>query len=69
MGDEIKNNFRLDQNRISLGGGYQLKKMTFQLAYMNQLIESNSSYTFKMNHNVQLLIFHRFDLRKKSDSN
>lgn len=69
LGDEIKNNFRLDQNRISLGGGYQLKKMTFQLAYMNQLIESNSSYTFKMNHNVQLLIFHRFDLRKKSDSN
>ena len=67
-GHEIKNNFRLDQNRISLGIGYQLKKMTFQLAYMNQMVESNANYTFKMNHNLQLLVFHNFDLRKKSSS-
>lgn len=67
-GHEIKNNFRLDQNRISLGIGYQLKKMTFQLAYMNQMVESNANYTFKVNHNLQLLVFHSFDLRKKSST-
>jgi hypothetical protein len=60
VGDEIKNNFRLDQNRVSLGGGLQLKKMTFQLAYMNQLIENSQIFEFRMNHNVQLLIFHNF---------
>lgn len=60
IGQEIKNNFRLDQNRVSLGGGFQMKNVTFQLAYMNQLIESSSSFEFSMNHNVQLLIFHNF---------
>ena len=67
-GHEIKNDFRMDQNRISLGVGYQRKNMTFQVAYMNQLIESNTDYTFKMNHNLQILVFHNFDLRKKSAS-
>jgi len=67
-GQEIKNNFRLDQNRISLGIGYQIKKMTFQIAYMNQLVESNTNFTFRMNHNLQILVFHNFDLRKKSSS-
>ena len=65
-GHEIKNDFRLDQNRISLGIGYQTKTMTFQLAYMNQLIESNIDYSFRMNHNIQLLIFHNFNLSKKT---
>ena len=60
IGDEIKNNFRLDQNRMSLGGGLQIKKMTFQLAYMNQMIENSQIYEFKMTHNLQLLIFHNF---------
>lgn len=69
VGHEIKNNFRLDQNRISFGVGYQLKQMTFQAAYMNQMIESNTNYTFKMNHNLQILVFHNFDLRKKSKTN
>ncbi len=64
-GHEIKNNFRLDQNRISLGLGYQTKNMTFQLVYMNQLIESNTEFSFRMNHNLQLLVFHNFDLSKK----
>lgn len=66
-GSEIKNSFRLDQNRISAGLGYQYKNVTFQLAYMNQLIESNVDNTFKMNHNLQLLVFHHFDLKKKSN--
>lgn len=65
-GHEIKNNFRMDQNRISLGAGYQIKNMTFQIAYMNQVVESNTDYTFKMNHNLQIFVFHNFDFRKKS---
>ena len=65
-GDEIKNNFRLDQNRTSAGFGYQYKNMTFKLSYMNQLIKSNIDNTFKMNHNLQLLVFHHFDWRKKN---
>lgn len=64
-GNEIKNGFRLDQNRISAGLGYQYKNVTFQLAYMNQLIESNVDNTFKLNHNLQFLVFHNFDIRKK----
>lgn len=68
-GHEIKDNFRMDQNRISLGIGYQINKITFQVAYMNQMVESNTSYTFRMNHNLQLLVFHNFDLRKKTSSN
>jgi hypothetical protein len=60
VGAEIKNKFRLDQNRVSAGAGIQLKKMTFQLAYMNQLIESPNVLDFRMNHNLQLLVFHNF---------
>lgn len=65
-GHEIKDGFRLDQNRITLGMGYQIKNVTFQLAYMNQLIESNTDFSFRMNHNVQFLVFHNFELRKKA---
>lgn len=68
-GHEIKHNFRMDQNRVSIGIGYQIKNLSFQLAYMNQLIESNTSSTFKMNHNLQFLVFHNFDLRKKLSAN
>jgi hypothetical protein len=64
-GEEITNNFRLDQNRLSLGMGYQTKNMTFQLAYMKQLILSNTTDTFKGNNNLQLFIFHNFDFTKK----
>jgi hypothetical protein len=60
LGNEVKNKMRLDQNRISIGGGLQMKKMTFQLAYMNQLIENSQIFEFKMTHNLQLLIFHNF---------
>lgn len=60
IGDEIKSKMRLDQNRISLGAGLQTKKMTFQLAYMNQLIENSQVFEFRMNHNLQLLVFHKF---------
>lgn len=64
-GNDVKNHFRLDQNRISLGTGLHYKKSTFQIAYMNQMIESNVSNTFKMNHNLQFLIFQNFDWRNK----
>ena len=60
LGKEIKGDFRLDQNRISFGAGYEINNMTFQLAYVNQLIESNLDYSFRMNHNIQLLVFQNF---------
>ena len=65
LGREIKNNFRFDQNRVSIGAGVAFKGATVQLAYLNQLLESNSAKTFNMNHHAQLLVFHNFDLRKK----
>lgn len=64
-GEEIMNGFRLDQNRITLGGGYQIKNMSFQLGYMNQMVKSNTDDTFKMNHNIQLFVFHNFDFTSK----
>lgn len=60
VGHEIQNYLRLDQNRISVGAGFQYENLTIQLAYVNQLIESNIDYSFRMNHNLQLLIFHNF---------
>ena len=65
FGKEIKNGFRLDQNRIAIGAGITFKNTTVQLSYLNQLLESNSSNTFSMNHHAQLLVFQNFDLRKK----
>lgn len=67
-GNEITNNFRLDQNRITLGFGYQTKNMSFQLAYMKQLILANTSDTYKVNNNLQLFVFHNFDFRKVKTS-
>lgn len=67
-GEEITNHFRLDQNRFSLGMGYQTKNMTFQIAYMKQLILANTSDTFKGNNNLQVFIFHNFDCTKKEKS-
>ena len=69
-GKEITNNFRLDQNRVTLGFGYQTKNMSFQLAYMKQLILANTSDATKINNNLQLFIFHNFDFEKaKSPTN
>lgn len=66
-GDEITNEFRFDQNRIALGLGYQTKNMTFQLAYMKQVILANTTDTHKVNHNLQIFIFHNFDFTKKQN--
>lgn len=66
-GDEITNGFRFDQNRIALGLGYQTKNMTFQLAYMKQVILANTTDTHKVNHNLQIFIFHNFDFTKKQN--
>jgi hypothetical protein len=62
------NHFRLDQNRITLGMGYQIKNLSFQLGYMKQLILANTSDTFKANNNLQVFIFHNFDCSKKEKS-
>ena len=67
-GEEITNHFRLDQNRITLGMGYQIKNLSFQLGYMKQLILANTSNTFKGNNNLQVFIFHNFDCTKKEKS-
>lgn len=65
FGKEIKNGARLDQNRFSVGGGMVKGKTTFQIAYLNQLIENNSTYTFSMNHHIQFLVFQNFSLKKE----
>lgn len=64
LGREIKNGFRLDQNRFSAGVGITKGASSLQLAYLNQLLESASSETFSMNHHIQLLLFQNFDLTK-----
>ena len=67
-GEEITNSFRFDQNRVTLGFGYQTKNMSFQLAYMKQLILANTSDISKVNNNLQLFIFHNFDFTSKEKS-
>jgi len=67
FGKEVKNEFRLDQNRISLGAGCVINNITLQLAYLNQLSKAATTNTYSMNHHAQFLVFHNFDLRKKAE--
>ena len=67
FGKEVKNGFRLDQNRISLGAGCVIKNITLQLAYLNQLSKAATTKTYSMNHHAQFLVFHNFDFRKKTE--
>lgn len=66
LGHEVKNGFRLDQNRVSAGAGCVIKNITFQLAYLNQMSKAATTDTYSMNHHAQFLVFHNFDLRKKN---
>lgn len=66
FGREVKNGFRLDQNRVSLGAGCAIKNISLQLAYLNQLQELATSNSFAMNHHLQFLVFHNFDFRKST---
>lgn len=65
VGREINNGIRMDQNRLSLGLGYQLDNVTFQIGYMNFLSKSNGSDTYFMRHTYLFWMFHNFDLRSK----
>ena len=59
-GQLIQEPIRLDQNRISTGIGYKYKQTTFQLDYMNQLILSQKTNNYSINHNLQILVFQNF---------
>lgn len=63
QGNEIMNDFRLNQNRASLGFGYQLKNMTFQVGYMNILQPAPKTSELSVFHTFQLLVFHNFNLK------
>ena len=59
-GHSVNNSVRLDQNRISAGLGYKFKQTTVQLDYMNQMILSQKTNEYSMNHNLQILVFQNF---------
>uniref|UniRef100_UPI00404AF6D0 DUF2490 domain-containing protein n=1 Tax=Flavobacterium sp. TaxID=239 RepID=UPI00404AF6D0 len=63
-GEEITNTFRMDQNRLSLGFGYQMDNISLQLGYMNIISQPNTSQDLTMKHTLVLWVFHKMDLRK-----
>lgn len=61
LGNEIENNFRMDQNRLQLALGFQKNQMAFQLGYMNFMTLSNQSSQLTMKHTLTAWVFHAFD--------
>lgn len=61
LGQNINNQFRLDQNRFQLSYGYQMDKLAIQLGYMNFLALENSTNTLNMKHTFLVWIFHQID--------
>ena len=64
-GKEIKNDFRMDQNRFTMGIGYQMKHVSMQLGYMNIINQSATKSELYMKHTLVLWVFHKMDFRKK----
>jgi hypothetical protein len=63
-GKEIKNTLRIDQYRLLLGAGYQLKTYSFQLMYVNRMTLAAITSSYTMNHTLTLWIFHQWNLKK-----
>lgn len=63
-GKNISNGFRLNQNRFSVGIGYQLEDIKIQLGYINMIKNPPVTGNKIMANTAMLMIFHNFDLRK-----
>lgn len=64
-GKEIKNDFRMDQNRLTFALGYQMENISMQLGYMNIVNQSNTKSDLFMKHTLVFWVFHKMDFRKK----
>jgi hypothetical protein len=64
FGKNIKNNHRLNQNRISAGIGYQKKDLSVQLGYLNMLKKDPQKSTLTDAHTAMLLVTKGFTFKK-----
>jgi hypothetical protein len=62
-GEIITNGFRLNQNRFSVGIGYQIKDLKIQVGYINMIKNPPASGNKIMANTAMLMVFHNFDLR------
>ena len=66
FGHNIKSNV-FDQNRFFVGLGYQLTKSTsFQMGYLNQLIEKSNGILFENNHTLLTMCTLNLDCQKNA---
>lgn len=65
-GSIIKNNFRRNQNRFTIGAGYKHNNLAVQAGYINMLKQSPTTDQQTMAHTAMVMVFHNFDLRKKT---
>ncbi|MDO5615776.1 MAG: DUF2490 domain-containing protein [Cruoricaptor ignavus] len=64
-GKEIKNDFRLNQNRFTIGVGYRFNPdFAVQIGYLNMLKKSPSNSSLTMAHTASIMVFHNFDFTK-----
>lgn len=65
-GKTIKNHFRLNQNRYTIGIGYRFSPtLSLQIGYLNMLKKAPSSSTLTMAHTASVMLFHNLDFRTK----
>lgn len=65
-GEIITNGFRLNQNRFTVGIGYQIKDVKIQVGYINMIKNPPVSGNKIMANTAMLMVFHNFDLRKST---
>lgn len=63
-GEIINNGFRLNQNRFTVGIGYQIKDLKIQVGYINMIKNPPVSGNKIMANTAMLMVFHNFDFRK-----
>ena len=63
LGDEIKNNYQMDQNRFDVGFALNFNKVTFQANYQNQFVKPiNYENQFIMNHVLKFIMAYSIDI-------
>lgn len=63
-GEIINNGFRLNQNRFTVGIGYQIKDLKIQVGYINMIKNPPVSGNKIIANTGMLMVFHNFDFRK-----
>ena len=63
-GKIITNGFRLNQNRFTIGIGYQIKDIKIQVGYLNMIKNPPVEGNKIMANTAMLMVFHNFDFRK-----